>query len=244
VSDIPGLGVASGVVPGSPSTRRPSAFTLVSEQLGSAICNLTYPPGTILTVEELETITGASRSVVRESSRVLASKGLLRARKRVGLEVLHESEWSLFDPQVIRWRLDSPSRQAQLVSLQQLRTAIEPEAARLAAENCSVELAGEILSAAGKLWAAGVDGGQQEFLRDDAHFHRLILRASGNAMFAQLSEVIHESLRERALHELNERPISLSDVQLHVDLAGQIQRRQTDDAWETMREIIRRTQPQ
>jgi DNA-binding FadR family transcriptional regulator len=220
---------------------RPSAFSRVNEFLGSAICDGTYPMGTVLTVEELETITGASRSVVRESTRVLASKGLLRPKKRVGLEVLAEQEWSLFDPHVIRWRLASSSREAQLEALQQLRLAIEPEAARLAARECSPELAGALMSAAGKLWSTGVDGNHQDFLRDDALFHHLILQGSGNAMFAQLSDVIDEALRERALQSLKEHPISLSDVQLHVDLAGQIQRRQANEAWATMREIVHRT---
>ncbi|MBG6237366.1 DNA-binding FadR family transcriptional regulator [Mycetocola sp. CAN_C7] len=236
-------GAGRGAHAGSAASSRPSAFTQVTERIGGAICDGTYPPGTVLTVEELEVVTGASRSVVREAARVLASKGLLRARKRVGLEILGEGEWSLFDAQVIRWRLDSPQRQTQLASLHQLRIAIEPEAARLAAENGTPEQAGEIISAAGRLWSAGVDGEHDQFLRDDASLHRLILRASGNPMFAQLSDVIHEALRERTLHELTIRPISLSDVQLHVDLAGQIQRRRGNEAGATMREIIRRTQP-
>lgn len=224
-----------------PSPRKPSAFATVIESIGSRICKGEIPPGTIMTVEALEAQTGASRSVVRESVRVLASKGLLRPRQRIGLEVLGESEWRLFDPQVIRWKLESPKRQRHIDELRELRMAIEPEAARLAAHNASPALAGEIISAAGQLWAAGVDGGHEDFLVRDASFHRLVLRASGNDMFGHLADTVSEALRDRTVHELDQEPLSLADIQLHVDLANQIQRRQADRAWTTMREIVSRT---
>lgn len=225
----------------TPGPRRTSAFARVLEDLGSRIARGTLPPGSVVTVEALEADTGASRSVIRESVRVLASKGLMRPRQRIGLEVLGESEWRLFDPQVIRWRLESTGRQQQVDELRELRLAIEPEAARRAAEHSTPELAGEILSAAGELWSAAVSGAHEDFLSRDTTLHRLILRASGNAMFTQLSEVISEALRQRTLHELRLHPISLDDAQLHVDLAGFIQRRQPEKAWNCMRDIISRT---
>ena len=224
-----------------PATPKASAFATVIEDLGSRICQGAIPAGSVLTVEALERETGASRSVVRESVRVLASKGLLRPRQRVGLEVLGESDWRLFDPQVIRWKLESPQRQRQVDELRELRMAIEPDAARLAAQNSSPERAGEILSAAGELWSAAIGGDHEDFLESDARFHRLVLRASGNTMFFHLSEVISEALRQRTLHELRQHSISLEEVQLHVDLAGFIQRRNGDEAWNTMRDIVSRT---
>lgn len=242
--NVPGVTPIQKRLAGPKSEQSASTYSQVVDQIGIAICDRVLIPGTVVTVEELEAATGASRSVVRESTRVLAAMGLLRPKKRVGLQVLDESEWNLFDPHVIRWRLSGTDRDAQVRSLLEVRMAIEPEAARLAARNASAEQAGRIMSAAGRLWSTGLDGEQVAFLRDDAEFHGLILQASGNSMFAKLSDVIHEALRERALHQLHEKPIDLHDVKLHVDIAGHIMRRDEQNAWECAREIILRNTPQ
>lgn len=241
---VPGVTPIRKRLVGLEPEQRASTYSQVVDQIGVAICDRVLIPGTVVTVEELEAATGASRSVVRESTRVLAAMGLLRPKKRVGLQVLDENEWNLFDPQVIRWRLSGTDREAQVRALLEVRMAIEPEAARLAARNASAEHAGRIMSAAGRLWSTGIGGEQVAFLRDDAEFHGLILQASGNSMFAKLSDVIHEALRERALHQLHEKPIDLHDAKLHVDIAGHIMRRDEQNAWECAREIILRNTPQ
>ena len=240
VRDVPGVTLLPKRTLGIAGDARASTYSQVVEQIGSAICTHVLAPGSVITVEDLEAATGASRSVVREATRVLAVMGLLSAKKRVGLQVLEEQAWNLFDPQVIRWRLEGPDRDAQVRALLEVRMAIEPEAARLAAHNASPEQAGRIMSAAGNLWSTGLEGEQAAFLRDDAAFHALILLASGNPMFAKLSDVIHEALRERALHQLQERPIDLHDAQLHVDLAGHIMGGRDQEAWRCAREIIER----
>ena len=242
MKDIPGISPISKETPISSGTPRSSLYTQVSDQLGVAICSGLLEAGAIFTVDELETATTTSRSVVREAVRVLASMGLLYPRKRVGLQVLPETEWNHFDPQVIRWRLSSGGREVQLRDLRELRLAIEPEAARLAAERRSPDLAGRIMSAAARLWSAGLEAEPTEFLQEDATLHTLILQASGNPMFKRVSAVIHEALRERNVNELHEQQFDAGDLQLHIDLANLIQKRAADDAWRIMREIITRTQ--
>lgn len=219
---------------------RPSIYSRVVEELGHAICEGSIAPGSVLTVEEIEASTGASRSVVRESARVLASLGLLRPTKRVGMVILDEAEWNLFDGQVIRWRLESAHRQRQIRELIEIRLAVEPEAARMAALRASPEICGAIVSAAGDLWATGVSGSNADFAEQDGHFHRLVLEASGNTMYARLADVINESLRDRALVQLHDTPVDRADVQLHVDLAGFIQRGDGDAAARCARAIIMR----
>ncbi|WP_167132146.1 FadR/GntR family transcriptional regulator [Paramicrobacterium chengjingii] len=214
----------------------------VHDLLGMAICDRRLPENAVITVEDLEAATGISRSVVRESARVLGSLGLLHAKKRVGLRILPESEWNVFDPQIIRWRLESPERARQIRELLEVRLAVEPDAARLASEVGSAELAGQIISVAGALWTCAVEGDADAFSRNDALFHRLILEASGNSMFLRLSGVIRESLHERNMSILGESHASMVDVGLHLDLARHVQRRQGEDAAQVTREIIRRTQ--
>ena len=69
--------------------------------------------------------------------RVLESMGLVAARRRVGITVLPPARWNPFDPDIIRWRLAGPDRLRHLQSLSELRSAIEPLAARLAAAHAT-----------------------------------------------------------------------------------------------------------
>lgn len=222
---------------------RGTVFSRVVDRLGIDICSGSLGTGTVLTSDDMEVLTGASRSVIRESTRVLSHLGLLRPKQRVGMTVLPKEEWNLFDPQVIRWRLDSCERKAQIQELLELRLSIEPEAARLAAERASNRQSGEVVAAAATLWARSEDADRKRFAEDDAQFHRLILLASGNTMFAKLATVIEEALRERALVQLEEEDVDLVAMQMHVDLAGHIQRGEGAQARRCAREIILRGDP-
>ena len=128
---------------------------------------------------------------------MLASMGLIETRRRVGYHDPAREAWSVFDPQVIRWRLASAGRMAQMRSITELRTAIEPHAAWLAAERISDDEASELVGIAAKMWAAGKVGDEARFLTLDIEFHRRMLAASGNEMFAQLQELVAEVLTGR-----------------------------------------------
>ena len=71
---------------------------------------------------------GVSRSVAREAIRVLESMGLVASRRRVGITIQPAHKWNVFDPQLIRWRLESGDRAAQLVSFSELRRGFEQAA--------------------------------------------------------------------------------------------------------------------
>ena len=233
------------------------AFQRVRDRLGEEIVAGILAAGTVFTIEELERRTGTSRSIVREASRVLVSMGLLRATQRVGLRVLPQSSWNVFDPRVIRWRLRSPGRQQQLRELFELRAAIEPEAARLAAARRDTEQAATVLHIADRLATSGADARPADALGADSHgadshgadfldadlaFHRVVLQASGNATFVHLGAVIDEALRERATVERADRPADEHDLRLHVAVAEAIDRGDGASASARMREIIERTQ--
>jgi len=243
VDPIPGLSRVLRTSAAETGRPGPSTYQQVTEQLGAAICGGVLAPGTVLTIEDLEAATGASRSIVRESTRVLVSMGLLRARQRVGFQVRDEDDWNYFDPQIIRWRLLSQGHDDLVRSLVEIRIAIEPEAARLAAERGRPDVVGRLMVCAGQLWVTGTHGDQTEFVEHDTEFHRLILRASGNPLFARLSDVVQEALRERALQSLVHEPVNDRDVQLHIDLAHHVQRRESEDAWRVAREIVVRNRP-
>jgi len=70
------------------------------------------------------------------------------------------------------------------VMLAELRTAVEPAAAELAAANAPAELRSELVDIAHAMRDAGVAGDVPRFLDLDIRFHSLLLTGSGNEMFA------------------------------------------------------------
>lgn len=219
----------------------PGLHAQVLEQLGLAVCGQDLVTGTIMKIEHIERQYGVSRSVIRETLRVLESMGLVSSRRRVGVMVLPPSEWNLYDPQVIRWRLASRARITQLRSLTELRTAIEPEAARLAAIRSPLTNASDLMGLAGRLWAAGEAEDQEHFLALDIQFHGLVLASSGNEMFAKLNSLVSEVLTGRTNYGLMPTHPHEEALQLHIDVAAAIQRGAPDVAHSAMLGIMQRT---
>jgi DNA-binding FadR family transcriptional regulator len=210
------------------------------DRLGLAITQGELAPGAVVTLEELETLYNVSRPVVREVVRVLESMGMASLRRRIGVVVLPREDWNLFDPQIIRWRLSSEERLQQLQALMEVRMAVEPEAARLAAARAKRSDAGNLMGVAGQLWVAGEEGDRERFVELDIEFHRLVLQGSGNEMFGRLSSVVTEMLLGRSEFDLDPPPDAAA-LQLHVDVANAIQRGAPDEAHAKMVEVMRRT---
>ncbi len=223
----------------TPKTETPADLhTVLVQNLGIAIAEGTLAPHSVLRLDELEARHKVSRSVVREATRVLSSKGMLESRRRLGTVVQPEECWNAYDPQVIRWRLASSKRLEQLQALNELRGAIEPQAARLAAGRASWDVGSDLVSLAARLWAAGQRGNQDEFLQLDIEFHAAVLRASGNPMFSQLNNLVTEVLTGRTQHGLMPHLPQHEALQLHVDVANAIQRGEANAAHTAMSRIV------
>ena len=179
-----------------------SLHTRAVEHLGTRIVAGELPAGHVMLAEHLEDELKVSRSVVREAVRVLQSLGLVETIKRVGIRVLPSSRWNPFDPLVIRWRLAGEGRGAQLRSLAELRTAVEPVAAELAAANAPAELRQELVEISHAMREAGQAGDVPRFLELDILFHSLLLTGSGNEMFANMVGQVTETLTGRTVHGL------------------------------------------
>ena len=209
--------------------------------LGLSIVSGAISPDSTILAEQLEERYSVSRSVVREAVRVLQSLGMVASVKRVGMRVQPMSQWSLYDPLVIRWRLEQAENGQQLRSLTELRNAIEPQAAFLASTHSSDEAAGELLALAAQMRSVGRSGSLELFLELDIRFHSLVLAASGNEMFARLDRVIAEVLTGRTNRGLMPATPHEEALQLHVDVADAIQGKRPDDAYASMHRIMSRT---
>ncbi|WP_228282335.1 FadR/GntR family transcriptional regulator [Brevibacterium atlanticum] len=207
------------------------------DQVGQDIVAGRLAAGTIVRAEDLRARYDVSLSVVREVVRVLESLGMLRPVKRVGLVVLAMSEWTLLDPLVIRWRMtEAPA--GQLRSLTELRVAIEPEAAALAAQHATAEAAEEIMTLAARMRSSGRQGDVEAFLDADVAFHRVVLGAGGNELFAAFDTVIGEILAGRTGAGLMPQFPHPDALQWHFDVADSIGRQEPDRAREAMAKIV------
>lgn len=191
----------------------------VLDALGRRIVSGELAAGTVLTLDDIDTEYDVSRSVSREAVRVLASMGMVASRRRVGLTVQPRTGWQVFDPRLIRWRLDSDDRAAQLRSLGELRSGFEPVAAGLAAVRATPEQCGALTTAVSDMVVHGRAGDLEAFLAADIVFHRVLLDASGNEMLAALDGVVAEVLSGRTHHHLMPSKPKSEAIDLHVEVA-------------------------
>ena len=212
----------------------------VLDSLGARIVSGEFAAGEILSPDSLAAELGVGRSVIREAFRVLESLGFVSATRRIGTRVLPSSSWNVYDPRVIAWRLAGTGEGAQLRSLTELRFAVEPLAAELAARHASAEIGGELLQMAARMRTLGRQGDLAGFLELDMSFHALVLEASGNEMFRHLSGAVAEVLRGRTTLGLMPSHPHEAAMQQHVDVADAIHGGRPDAAREAMLGIMRR----
>lgn len=170
----------------------------IVETLGREIVTGDLPALGVLTLEQLQERFGVSRTVVRESMRILESMNLVQSRRHVGIVVSSRSQWATLDPRVIRWRLAGPGRDELVRCLTELRLAVEPVAAAGAARSATAEDRDRLLELAAVLRRTARPEQRDEFLEADTAFHTLVLLSSGNSLFSGLVDLVSVGLVARA----------------------------------------------
>jgi len=164
------------------------------EALGQSIVSGEYSADKRFPTEaELSQIYGASHSITREAVKMLTAKGLLRARPRQGTAVEPESQWNLFDPDVLRWHLERKFSMKLLRHFTEMRLAVEPNAAALAAKNATAEEVADIRLGIDRMKQA--EHGADDAVAADVAFHVAILKATGNPFYRHLDEMVNTALR-------------------------------------------------
>jgi len=205
------------------------------DALGRAIVTGRYEDCQFPTEAELARQQGVSRSVTREAVKMLTAKGLLTARPRKGTTVQPSTYWNLFDADVLRWLLERKFSLELLRQFSELRIAIEPAAAALAARAADAE--GLATIAAGYRRMEAAEAGDDDTLEADIAFHIAILQASANPFYMQFRDVVTTALRTsiRFTNRFKGRTASLPQ---HHAVLSAIERRDGETAKAAMTTLI------
>ena len=205
------------------------------DTLGRAIVTGRYESRPFPTEAEIAKTHGVSRSVTREAVKMLTAKGLVSARPRQGTVVQPASAWNLFDTDVLRWTLERKFSVELLRHFNQLRVAIEPEAAALAARYGDAADIQAIRSGLEQMVAG--ESGLSDPLEADIAFHVAIMRASKNPFYAQFQSVVSTALRTsiRFTNRIKGRSANIAD---HAAVADAIIARDPAAAKVAMARII------
>lgn len=156
-------------------------------EIGVRIVNGGLKPGDTLPDNGFLNDAEVSRTVVREAIKVLAAKGLVESRPKVGTRVRPRRDWNLLDPDLLAWQIEAGPDPQFLEQALELRRIIEPAAARLAAERATDEQIAGLHGAHEAMAAAGDD--LDAFMEPDLRFHRLLLEAGQNELLEHMNEI-------------------------------------------------------
>jgi DNA-binding FadR family transcriptional regulator len=209
----------------------------IAQNLGVAIVTGVYSSDNPIPIEsELCRQYSASRTVLREAVKMLTAKGLLGSRPRLGTWVQPESNWNLLDPDVLGWLLERKFSPTLLIEFTEMRLALEPGAASLAARMAGPAEKAAIRSAIERMQTADNGGGDP--LESDIAFHVAVLRASRNRFYAQLSGFIATALSFSIVTTNRYKGVQLASVADHKKVADAIIAGRGAAAGEAMRKLI------
>ena len=133
-----------------------------------------------------------SRSILRESVKVLASKGLVQVGP-TGTRVRPRRDWNLLDPLFLEWISENGHDKNFFENLCELRLAFEPKAAELAALRRTGDDLAELETAWDGMRRARQD--REAYNLADLRFHEGIFRAAHNELFTHVAGLTKIYLR-------------------------------------------------
>ena len=226
---------ATGVSDGGKALRLHGA---IARDLGIAITSGRYAPGDILDgeIESSEQLQ-VSRTAYREAVRILAAKGLVESRPKVGTRVSPQEQWHLLDPDVLAWIFSGDPDPGVLHGLFELRQIVEPAAAALAAERRSRKHLDQMRRA--------LDGMAKHTLQNEAgrladqEFHAALLSASANPFVASLTNGVTAAVDALTEFKQRDRPLRRDPVPDHLRVYESISEKDAEGARRAMAELIR-----
>jgi GntR family galactonate operon transcriptional repressor len=209
----------------------------VVHHLGARILSGDLQPGAILDLPALENELGISHTVLRESLKVLTTKGLVGARQKRGTFVTDPQSWNMLDDDVLRWRAASRNGADLFEKLGEVRLIIEPASAALAAQRATPEDIEALNACLDRMEQASGHPDSSHAADADVDFHTALLQATHNELLAGLRIVIEHGLRQRDLI-VHSQPHAADPMPSHRAVLEAIQNGDPDAAAEAMLALL------
>ena len=204
----------------------------IGQRIAEDIATGRLMPGTRLpTEQEMMDAMGVSRTVIREAVASLRAEGLISTRQGIGSFVAEQPAQALF-----RIEPGQAASIADALHIMELRTAVETEAAGLAAERATKAQRRAIHRALAEIDAA-IERGEPAIAEDFA-FHAVITEATGNPQFRRFLDFLGRFIIPRSrvrIRAENMRSYLLSFQQEHKAIVAAIDARAREQAQGAMR---------
>lgn len=221
---------------------RPRSLRLhgtVARELGIRIVSGVLKPGEILEGEIAASGQfNVSRTAYREAIRILAAKGLVNSRPKIGTQVSPRKEWHLLDPDVLGWIFVGEPDTDLIVNLFELRRIVEPDAARLAATRRTPEQLARM--------KAGLDGVARHGFateigrRCDEEFHSALLEASANDFVVSLTSGVAAAIAITTAFKQHRLPAPHDALPVHLAVYEAIEAQDAQGAHDAMARLVDR----
>jgi len=209
----------------------------IARELGISIVSGRFKPGDLLNGEIASSEQFAvSRTAYREAIRILAAKGLVDAKPKIGTRVNAQAKWNLLDPDVLDWTFESEPDPRLLNSLFELRNMVESAAAGLAAKRRSpmhLKTMRSALDAMATHTLATVLGQQA-----DLDFHATLLNATNNPFIISLTTGVNAAIRTTNIFKQRNRPLRRDPMPDHIRVFEAIVAKDAEEAAQAMSELI------
>jgi GntR family galactonate operon transcriptional repressor len=181
--------------------------------------------------------------VIREATRVLSQKGMLKPQQKVGVRVLPPASWNLMDIDVLDWIWQAEGHEKYVRDFLEFRLTFEPMASYQAALRASTEARHNIVWLCEELMAAN-DRLQQGESRAaaidcDIAFHTAIFSASENRLAHYLGALVTHMLRLQ-INETTDPPQEFArGLYLHKEVSNAILAGRAEDAFRFSYDLVR-----
>lgn len=204
---------------------------IVSEKIKEYIIEQHLGPGQKLPSErEFVKMLNVSRAVLREALRILESSGILTIRHGEGAFIQNDDMSAFFEQLIFLWKIDN-KKHSDLLELRHIfeLTAIEQIVQHASAEQLDNL---EVLALKTKI------GESTKALQEaDIEFHRGLLYATNNELFAQFTELIVEYFSNVPHHHMKDQEV-LKASQEHLSIVEALRNRDDQKAKMLLREHL------
>ncbi len=137
---------------------------------------------------------GISRASLRESLKILKSKGIIKSKQKSGTFMEDRENLNYFDKDILNWSKGTIFENNLRKYLVETRLMIEPEIAYYCAQRIDKKNKNELQLIYNKMEKAILDKDSKKIVENDLAFHKKILTSSKNPVLYTLFDLINHIL--------------------------------------------------